>query len=341
LFLQASTAQAVSSATVPVLQPRPSDLALLARPHPLITAEGPTALVLDRGWAKTYEVVWSIPLLMDGEHLGVMQFAFDRQVEWLPRDEDFLTAAGERCLVAAEKQRLVEHLAAREQQIRDLAERMLHVEEEERRRISRELHDEAGQSLVCIRLQIEMLEQSLPEDAAEWRSKLAEARDLTEKTILDMRRLIADLSPAVLEQLGLGAALRQLVTRFRRSYPCQVNLKIGNFDGLPKKLEIIVYRLVQECCTNIAKHSSATRVNILVSSADGVLRLQVRDNGVGFKMADRKESFGLSGIRERVALLGGKFEAVSYPRNGGDTNKARRTGTEIRIELPIALEEKD
>jgi len=91
---------------------------------------------------------------------------------------------------------------------------MLHVEEMERRRISRELHDEAGQSLLCIRLQMELIEQALPESESELRSKLGEARDLTERTILEMRRLISALSPAVLEQLGLGAALRQLINRF-------------------------------------------------------------------------------------------------------------------------------
>src|SRR6202023_3495334 len=111
--------------------------------------------------------------------------------------------------------------AAREEQVRQLAEHMLHVEEIERRRISRELHDEAGQSLLCIRLQMEMLEQT------EWIRKLREARDLTERTILEMRRLIAALSPAVLEQLGLGAALRQLVNRFRRLHPIRVRLLLS------------------------------------------------------------------------------------------------------------------
>ena len=131
-----------------------------------------------------------------------MQFGFSKHYEWLPREQELLAAAAERCLMAAEKQRLMEDLAQREEQVRRLAEHMLHVEEMERRRISRELHDEAGQSLLCIRLQMELLEQDLPESAGEWKTKLREARDLTERTILEMRRLIAALSPAVLEQLG-------------------------------------------------------------------------------------------------------------------------------------------
>ncbi len=255
---------------------------------------------------------WSIPLAAGGRTAGVMQFGFSKSYEWLPREQELLAAAAERCLMAAEKARLMEDLAAREEQIRQLAEHMLHVEEMERRRISRELHDEAGQSLLCIRLQMELLEQSIPSEHAEWIGKLREARDLTERTILEMRRLIAALSPAVLEQLGLGAALRQLVNRFRRLAPHPgASCLLARLGRLPQHTEIIVYRLVQECCNNIAKHSGASSVNISVSSADGWVRLAVEDNGVGFKVEEalaRKDSFGLSGMRERVALLGGRFE---------------------------------
>jgi len=231
--------------------------------------------------------------------------------------------------------------------VRELAAHMFQVEEEERRRISRELHDEAGQSLLCIRLQMELLENSIPPEYSEWICKLKEARDLTERTILEMRRLIAALSPAVLEQLGLGAALRQLVNRFRRLHPIRVRLLLGRLGRLPQHTEIIVYRLVQECCNNIAKHSGANSVNISVSSADGWVRLAVEDNGVGFEVEEalaRKDSFGLSGMRERVALLGGRFEVKSHPSNGpGSGNKLsdRRKngrGTRISITLPVAKE---
>ncbi|HEV1286173.1 MAG TPA: sensor histidine kinase, partial [Bryobacteraceae bacterium] len=312
---------------------------------------GAAGLLLDQAWKDQFQTVWSIPLATGGRTAGVMQFGFSKSYEWLPREQELLAAAAERCLMAAEKARLMEDLAAREEQIRQLAEHMLHVEEMERRRISRELHDEAGQSLLCIRLQIELLEQALPSEHVEWISKLREARDLTERTILEMRRLIAALSPAVLEQLGLGAALRQLVNRFRRLHPIRVKLLLGRLGRLPQHTEIIVYRLVQECFNNIAKHSAARSVNISVSSADGWVRLAVEDNGVGFKVEEalaRKDSFGLSGMRERVALLGGRFEIRSHPKGGpnnkaGDGNgwvdrKKKGRGTKILIRLPVAKE---
>jgi signal transduction histidine kinase len=299
--------------------------------------------LLEPGWKEKFDVCWSIPLAARGRTAGVMQFGFSKPYEWLPREQELLAAAAERCLMAAEKARLMENLAASEDQIRQLAEHMLHVEEMERRRISRELHDEAGQSLLCIRLQMELLEQALPVEHEEWISKLREARDLTERTILEMRRLIAALSPAVLEQLGLGAALRQLVNRFRRLHPIRVRLLLSRLRRLPQHTEIMVYRLVQECFNNIAKHAGATNVNISVSSADGWVRLAVEDNGVGFKVEEalaRKDSFGLSGMRERVALLGGRFDIRSHPSDGNGSleRKNKGRGTKILIGLPVAKE---
>ena len=306
----------------------------VSRPRFIDCKKAPATSFLDESWKTRYASCWSLPLAKDGRLAGVMQFGFQRFYEWLPRERDILAAAAERCLMAAEKTRLMEHLAASEEQIRQLAEHMLHVEEMERRRISRELHDEAGQSLLCIRLQMELLEQSLPESETETRRKLREARDLTERTILEMRRLIAALSPAVLEQLGLGAALRQLVARFQRLHPIHVKLGLSRLGGLPQNSEIIVYRLVQECFNNIGKHSKATTVNVSVTTADGVLRLNVEDNGVGFVVEEafaRRDSFGLSGMRERVALLGGRFQVRSIP-NGSKKDR----GTKISIELPIS-----
>ena len=319
----------------------PAAIGLLSNSRQIDPRNGASHLLLEPGWKDRFQMCWSIPLAANGRTEGVMQFAFSKPYEWLPREQELLAAAAERCLMAAEKARLMEDLAAREEQIRQLAEHMLHVEEIERRRISRELHDEAGQSLLCIRLQMELLEQSLPVEHTEWIAKLREARDLTERTILEMRRLIAALSPAVLEQLGLAAALRQLVNRFRRLHPCRVRLLVGRLRRLPQHTEIIVYRLVQECCNNIAKHSGASIVNISVSSADGRVRLAVEDNGVGFKVEEalaRKDSFGLSGMRERVALLGGTFEVHSYPRNGKPMLERGRKGrgTRIAITLPVS-----
>jgi two-component system sensor histidine kinase NreB len=309
--------------------------------------------MLDPGWRGLYQTVWSVPLKSEGSLGGVMQFGFRQSFAWLPRETELLAAAAERCWLAAEKARLMEDLAQREEQVRRLAEHMVEVEESERRRISRELHDEAGQSLLCIRLQLEMIEQELPPEAAPLRQRLVETRQTTEHTILEIRRLIAALSPAVLEQMGLAAALRQLVARFRRLHPAEVRLQLPRRIELPKKVEIIVYRLVQEIFNNISKYSLASTVNLSLGSADGILRMSVEDDGVGFNVEEalsRRDCFGLSGLRERVALLGGTLVVQSrmraagqVPVSGRKTKNERprgtigvdRPGTAIRIELPV------
>jgi signal transduction histidine kinase len=322
-----------------------------------VIGEGTKTCAPDAAWAGRGMTLWSMPLTSGTETWGVLQFSFDKDFEWLPRERELLAAAAERCWMAIEKARLVEGLAAREEQVRQLAEHMLHVEEAERRRISRELHDEAGQSMLCIRLQMEMLETSLPESMAEQRQKLRDVRNTTEHTILEIRRLIAALSPAVLEQLGLGAAMRQLVNRFRQVSPAKVRLMLDGLGPLPKKTEMIVYRLAQECFNNIAKHSGAKSVNLSVRTADGYLKLNVEDNGVGFDVEEalaRRESFGLSGMRERVALLGGTFQVYSNPgvstkrlqdapadtagRTAASRKNIRGGGTKIVIALPVPRE---
>ena len=327
--LKASTARAASRQTLAIM-PAPASIrralskaAQINRPN----------LVLDNGWNDLFPCIWSVP--MPGG--GVMQFGFEADRMLFPRELELLAAAGERCHAAAHKTRLLEDVASREQQLRQLAIRMLMVEENERRRISRELHDDAGQSLVVIRLQMEMIELAMPPDDPA-RERLAEARDLTEKTILDIRRLISDLSPAVLEQLGLGAAIRQLVNRFSRRYQCEVSVRIGELPVLDSNYQLVIYRLAQECFNNIEQHSKADTVNISISTADRVLRLSVEDNGVGFHVDDalgRKDCFGLEGIRERVAVLGGKVEIISTPKVGHRKAPREKTGTIVQIELPI------
>lgn len=306
----------------------------LAHPRSLATGGPSAGLLLDAGWRRRFAWAWSVPLLDEGAATGVMQFAFAKPYDWLPRERELLEASAERCLAAVERARLLEELAERERQIRRLAEHMLHVEEVERRRISRELHDETGQSLLYIRLQLELLEKQLPEEAAAWRRRLAEIRAVAEDTILETRRLIGALSPAVLEQLGLAAALRQLALRLRQRHRCKLRLELGELGRLPKTVETVAYRLVQECTNNIARHSHASEVKISVRSADGSLRLSVEDNGIGFcvrQVSARRETFGLAGMRERVALLGGTLEIESPRRAGG-------SGTRVTAVLPLREE---
>jgi signal transduction histidine kinase len=241
---------------------------------------------------------------------ALVQFGFRMRYPWLPRELALLVAVGERCHEALERARM-------EGEIRRLEAEARCAEEEERRRIGRELHDEAGQSMLLLRLQLEMIERDAP---APLRPRLAETRAIAERAVAELRRLVAALSPAVLERLGLKSALRQLAARFRKTHPAGLRLRISTpSEHLPMPIQEVIYRVAQECLQNIAKHSGATQVNLSLRSADKSIRLSVADNGAGFcaeTARNQPMSFGLAGMRERAALLGGTLAVRSAPGEG-------------------------
>jgi signal transduction histidine kinase len=277
----------------------------LARPLYIEPGAG-EKLIVDPQMRGSHASYWSFPL----RSVALVQFGFPVRYPWLPRELALLEAAAERCLGAIERARL-------QQDNRRLEAQARHAEEEERRRIGRELHDEAGQSLLALRLRLELLEREAPDLL---RPRLAEARGITERTVCELRRIVAALSPSVLERLGLPAALRHLAERFRKMHAAQLRLRISvPSGGLTRLVEEVIYRIAQECLQNVAKHSQATHVNLSLVAADSRIRLRVSDNGAGFsaETAGRKAmSFGLAGMKERAALLGGTLAVRSAPGKG-------------------------
>jgi signal transduction histidine kinase len=229
---------------------------------------------------------------------------------WLARELSLLQAAGARCNEAIQRARLQEEMRCLEAEGR-------RAEEAERRRIGRELHDDTCQSLAWLRLQLELFEREAP---ALLRPKLAEARAVTERAVEELRRTIAALSPAMVERLGLEAALRQLAARFRKQHPAHVEVRIQvGMSGLAIETQEVIYRVAQESLNNILKHSGSSRVKLLLNSADKNIRLSVRDDGTGFSLetaAKKPMSFGLAGMRDRAALLGGTLLVRSAPGKG-------------------------
>jgi signal transduction histidine kinase len=191
------------------------------------------------------------------------------------------------------------------------------AEETERRRIGRELHDEAAQSLAVLRLQLELMEKEAPPAL---RQRLLEARLTTERTVVELRRTISALSPAVVERLGLEAALRQLAARFGKQHQAEIGLAItADLKRMTTERQDVIYRVAQEALQNVFKHSQATKVKLLLNSADKNIKLSIRDNGAGFitgSSAGMSESFGLTGMQERAALLGGTLVLRSAPGKG-------------------------
>jgi signal transduction histidine kinase len=287
----------------------------LRRPRYIERGGSGESWITDSKMRGRYASYWSYPL---GEQL-VAQFGFAVKYPWLPRELALLEAAAERARGAAERHRLESENLRLEAAAR-------RAEEEERRRIGRELHDEAGQSLLLLRLQLEMMERDAPPAL---RAPLAAVRGIAETAIAEIRRIVSALSPAVLERLGLAAALRHLGARFGKMHPAAVALHIPRkIPALPSAIEEAIYRVAQECLLNIAKHSSASSVKLSLRVADSHIKLSVFDNGSGFSGESafhKPDSFGLMGMRERAALLGGKLETVS----------AQGKGVTVKLELPL------
>lgn len=197
------------------------------------------------------------------------------------------------------------------------------TQEEERKRIARELHDDTVQSLIAIGQRVELI-KSLADNPDEVRSRLTDLRAIVNKTIVSVRQFSRDLRPLALEDLGLVAAMQYLVSQLEQSEEgITVNLVIeGEMNDLPSDMEIAVYRMMQESLNNIRKHAHATQVNVLAKFTPRQVRLTIQDNGQGFKMPETvtdlatQGSFGVMGLHERAQLFGGTLTITSQPGNG-------------------------
>ncbi len=264
-----------------------------------------------------------VPLVYRGNNLGVIE-AFDRfdGPEFRVEDESMLAAAAASAAIAVSTAQSVEQ---------DRLRRSLRAAEEERRRWARELHDETLQALGGLRVLLSSARRS--GDAETLRRTLDAAVDHLADEIANLRSLITELRPAALDELGLAPALDALFDRVRAAHGLDlvshVELEAG--DGrsdqrLDPDLETIVYRVVQEALTNAARHGEAERVEVGVVERAGELAVTIRDDGRGFDTGVPASGFGLTGMRERVALGGGELRISSIPG----------AGTTIEATLPLS-----
>jgi two-component system sensor histidine kinase UhpB len=205
---------------------------------------------------------------------------------------------------------------------RESAEMALAVQEGERRRIARELHDEVGQTLTAMLLQIESFYADAP---SELRGHLDELRETTRSGAEDVRRIARRLRPEALEELGLQSALVVLSDLFAEQTGVRISRRIQNDLELSAQDELVVYRVAQEALTNIARHAEATRAELeLGRDGDGAVVLLVSDDGRGFDVAAQPRSYGVRGMRERAMLIGASIRIES----------AKRKGTTIVLRVP-------
>lgn len=309
--------------------------AIAAEGRPLIVNDYSTVDVSFIGKMPPSEVfarvksVMGVPLRIGDKVVGVVVVNSSSSRRFTEEELGLLGLVADRVAPAIELGRLVERVRDGGVRQRELARRLLTAQEEERRRLAVELHDELGQVLTAVKINLASLERSsrtLPASP-----HLREAIESVDRAMETVRDLALALRPSVLDDLGLPAALRWYADRLARDARIEAHLSIDALPRLAPELETTCFRVAQEALTNVARHARARRVWLDVHLRAGDLEFAVRDDGIGFDASAARDraiggaSMGLLGMQERVTLVGGEFEVTNRPEGG----------TEVRARLPV------
>ena len=231
-----------------------------------------------------------------------------------------------------ERREAEEALRQSEKELHFLSSQLLTAQEKERRRLSIELHDELGQALMVLKLKVRSIQKGLTADQKSLDQECNEIIGYINEVTENVRRLSRDLSPSMLEDLGLSAAIRWLVEAFTKHYDIENSLDIMEIDDLfSDEGQIIIYRIIQECLTNIAKHAQAKNASVVIRKQDHRVLFRVEDDGKGFDVKAAlsrnfaEKGLGLSAMGKRVRMLGGSLDIWSQ----------KDTGTRISFSVPI------
>lgn len=285
------------------------------------------------GSARTDDGIVVVPLTADlpgsgpaGQVRGLLAARVGRARVFTEDDHQLLAGVASHLAVAIANERLTE---SERNRVRSYAMLMTHVQEEERKRIARELHDEASQNVVVIRRRLDGLVASL--DGHPAAAELRELGELAGQTVAGMRRFSRDLRPPTLDELGVASALEQLVTQVRERGSLATELRItGSSRRLPIETELAVFRVGQAALHNVERHAAAAMVEVELAFETGRVRLEVADDGRGFEAPHNAAELvgagklGLIGMQERAQLVGGTLRIHSSPS----------AGTRVLLEVP-------
>ncbi len=271
----------------------------------------------------------SIPLMVRGEVIGYLTLDSQRTTAYTHAEFALAQAFANQAAVAIQNARLFEQVRAGREQFQSLSHQLVERQENERRHIARELHDEASQALTSLMVGLHLLERETDQPQAIG-LRVSELKRMTESVLENLHRLAIDLRPASLDYLGLVAALHQHIQNFNRQHGHLTTAQFEAIDfdeeRLPPLIETTLYRIAQEALTNVARHAQATQVDVLLKRRGGQLVMIVEDNGLGFDIeaTAKNQRLGLVGMRERAEMMGGQLMIESL----------RGAGTTIYVEVP-------
>ena len=286
---------------------------------------------------ETVTAFASIPLKSKDRVLGIMNVACSSERDFNESDFELFNSIGFQVGLALENSLLYSESKQKEELRGQLLSSIISAQEEERKRISRELHDESGQTLIAAIMKVESIENLVPAKESALREKIQGVKSMIARTLEDIRRLTHDLRPMALDDLGLASAMRTYVKNRLEAIGIQVQFESKGLSAsrrLSPAIETALFRIIQEATNNIVKHADAHKVSIQLSIENETIRATIEDDGKGFEpdsvfsQGSSRQSLGLLGIKERVALLGGTFSIRSQ----------RHQGTRMVVEIPAVYQ---
>lgn len=273
------------------------------------------------------------------EHLKVMLETLTERTMELANSNEALRGEIERRRVVEDSLRLSELTTSQllkksrqmQEELRQLTRRLMAAQEDEQRRISRDLHDVIAQALTGINLKLSALKAETTEGARDLRKKIAATQKLVEKSMAVVHRFARDLRPALLDDMGLIPALKSHLKGFTVQSGIRASLEAyAGVEELRGQIQTVLFRVVQEALVNVGKHSQASRVRLKIREAEGMVSLEIHDDGKGFAVEETRQGkgsrgLGLLGMRERVEMVGGSLAVESAP------GKA----TTLRVRIPL------
>lgn len=277
---------------------------------------------IDQLTGLTTHSILSVPLIFRDEVIGVLETTNKLNGAFNRHDVELLETLASSAAIAIANAKLFEQVQTGRKQLRHLTQQVVEAQEEERRRLSYILHDESGQALIALKMKLELMQMDLPVDAEIVRQNLAEVIALADTTMERLRSLARDLRPPALDAAGLNPTLAGLCREFGGWSQIRVDYKGVNLPQLPDPAKICFYRVLQEALTNVAKHAQANQVWVRLDSDRDQASLTIRDDGQGFdpragwSNPGQPKGIGLTGIQERLELLGGRLEIFSQAGQG-------------------------
>jgi len=270
-----------------------------------------------------------VPIRFREEVLGAIHLADEREGQVLFKAMEFIESVAPLIGEALNRFNLEEELRESENRLRSLSSQLLTVQENERKRVAREIHDGIGQMLTAIKFKVEDTIQQKGKGNAKIREKSLETIiPLIQGSVEEVRRIQMDLRPSILDDLGILATISWFTREFQRVYShisVEKEIRIEEKD-IPNPLKIVIFRVIQEAMNNISKHSRATLIQLSLSKKEDKIELMIEDNGMGFDLETSKRGLGLTSMKERIEYAGGSFFIQSVSGKG----------TTIRAILPIS-----